>query len=408
MPPRIHRFHRLKTSMTPQDQWVLQREKILAWLRTGFAVVAIFVVQLNPTSVSRYSGISYLSLGLFFFHALVVLYLSHRENAYTKIIGLAATSIDLVCISFIVFSTGGSATPFFVYYLFPIITASSRYGLKGSLITATVGMIFYGFIRFGFVWEARLGIDVLVVRSIYLFLLAYIFGFLSEFEKRQNQKLLALSKTAGDVATLVERRRVMQDLHDGILQSLATNILRLETCRRYMLRSPMELEGELRSIENDTRNSMKEIRQFLQGKETHSVLPGMMIEKIKEDFRFLRDGLGLNVIFETAPEYLVPPEELEQDLYLVLREGLMNVARHSHATRIDLILKQTEAGLSASLRDDGVGFDPAAGNGHGLGLSNMKERVRKLGGELQVQSSPGSGTRISFVLPCDIKMARVA
>src|ERR1043166_6617420 len=88
-------FNRLKTSMTPQDQWVLQREKILAWLRTGFAVLAIFVVQLNPTSVSRYSGISHLSLGLFFFHALVVLYLSHRENAYTKIIGLAATSIDL-------------------------------------------------------------------------------------------------------------------------------------------------------------------------------------------------------------------------------------------------------------------------------------------------------------------------
>src|SRR5262249_40608500 len=157
-------------------------------------------------------------------------------------------------------------------------------------------------------------------------------GFISEFEKKQNEKLLALSKTAGDVATLVERRRIMQDLHDGLLQSLATHILRLETCRKHLLRSPRELETELRSIESDKRNSMKEIRQFLQGKETHSVMAGMLTEKIKEDLRFLRDGLGLNVIFDIEPEHLMPPEELEQDLYLVLREALMNVARHSHAS----------------------------------------------------------------------------
>jgi signal transduction histidine kinase len=201
----------------------------------------------------------------------------------------------------------------------------------------------------------------------------------------------------------------MQDLHDGLLQSLATHILRLETCRKYLLESPTELENELQSIENDTRKSMREIRQFLKGKETQSVLPGMLIEKIKEDLRFLRDGLGLNVIFDIAPEDLEPPEGLEQDLYLVLREGLMNVARHSHASRVDLAIKQTETGLSAALRDDGVGFDPATGvNDHGLGLSNMKERVRRLGGELHVQSSPGNGTRISFLLPLETKTARVA
>src|SRR5262244_965432 len=124
-----------RTIMTPQDQWILQKERVLAWLRAAF-------------------------------------------------------------------STVGAATPFFVYYFFPIITASSRYGIRGGLSAAIAGAVIYGFIRFHFDWEDSLGIDRFVVRSIYLFVLAYIFGFLSEFETRQNQKLLALSKTAGAVATL--------------------------------------------------------------------------------------------------------------------------------------------------------------------------------------------------------------
>jgi hypothetical protein len=153
----------------------------------------------------------------------------------------------MVWVSIIVFSTGGSATPFFVYYFFPIITASSRYGMTGGLSAAVAGALTYGFIRFYFDWEDSLGIDIdrFVVRSVYLFVLAYIFGFLTEFESKQNQKLLALSKTAGEVATLEERRRITQELHDGLLQSLATLILRLEACRRQFLESPAELEREL-------------------------------------------------------------------------------------------------------------------------------------------------------------------
>src|SRR6266705_193347 len=99
---------------------------------------------------------------------------------------------------------------------------SSRYGIKGGLSAAIADVALYGFIRFDFDWEDSLGIDRFIVRSVYLVVLAYIFGFLSEFEKRQNQKLLALSKTAGEVATLEERRRIMQQLHDDLLQSLAT------------------------------------------------------------------------------------------------------------------------------------------------------------------------------------------
>ena len=90
--------------------------------------------------------------------------------------------------------------------------------------------------------EAPIGIDTLLVRSLYLIVLAGIFGYISEFERKQNQRLLSLSRTASEVATLQERRRIMFELHDGILQSLATVILRLEGCRRRPADSQQDVD----------------------------------------------------------------------------------------------------------------------------------------------------------------------
>jgi signal transduction histidine kinase len=388
--------------MTPQDQWILQKERVLAWLRVGFAIVAVAVILFNPSRVARFPLLSYVSLGSFLFYSLAVLYAVTRERVYYKTIGLITTCLDLVWVSLIVFSTGGAATPFFVYYFFPIITASSRYGIKGGLSAAVAGVATYGFIRFYFDWDDLLGIDRFIVRSVYLLVLAYIFGLLSEFERKQNQKLLALSKTAGEVAVLEERRRIARELHDGLLQSLATHLLRLETCRKRLLVSPTELDRELQFIEDETRSSMKLIRQFLAGKETQSFPPGMLLEYLRDDLRFLRDGLGMHVILETEPDDLNLPEAIERDLYFVLREGLMNITRHSQASRADIALRQTETEIRGSLLDDGVGFgfdNTDANNGHGLGLTSMKERIQKLRGELDIKSSPGKGTNISFVLP---------
>jgi len=385
--------------MTPQDQWLSQKERNLAWFRLGFAIVAVLVIQLNPSRVARFPLLSYVSLGSFVIYSIVLLYFVQRRRYTSEILGITVACLDLIWVSLIVFSTGGAATPFFVYYFFPIITASSRYGIKGGLGAAAAGIISYGYIRFNFEWEGLLGIDRFVIRSIYLVVLAYFFGFVSEFERKQNQKLLALSKTAGEVAAMAERRRIMQDVHDGLLQSLATQILRLETCRKQFLDSPRELDRELRSIEDDTRNSMNVIRQFLAGKEIQSIPPGMLMEKLRDDLKFLRDGLGLQVILETAPEDLNLSEAVEQDLYLVLREGLMNIARHSHATVANVILTQTANEVRGSLTDDGVGFDLTQNGNQGMGLSSMKERVEKLGGKLKIQSSLGTGAKLSFRLP---------
>jgi signal transduction histidine kinase len=144
---------------------------------------------------------------------------------------------------------------------------------------------------------------------------------------------------------------------------------------------------------------MKQIRQFLSGQQSNPLVAGTLIEKLREEARFLRDGMGLDVILESEPEDLDLPPDAEREVYYVLREALTNVTRHSHASKVEIQLRRKNGTLEASLSDNGVGFSrdhvkPASG----FGLSGMEQRIKELGGELSVKSSPGQGTNLSFAI----------
>ena len=390
--------------ITPEIGWLLQRDRLVAWLRVAFAALAILVIEIfNPSRIARFPTLSVVSLGLFFLYSLVLLYQARQSKLISKYVALATTVLDLVGIALIVFSTGGTRTPFFFYYSFPIITASLRWGLKGSIPVAFAGVGLYAAIRISLAAEAManpIGIDTIIVRSLYLILLGFVFGYLSEFEKKQNRKLIALSRTATQAAAMQERRRIVYELHDGILQSLATLLLRLEHCRVDPPGSQKELSDEIASMQDLTRGSMKQIRDFLSGKDTQPFVAGTLIERLRDELKFFHSGLGLEVILESEPEDPELPHDIEREVYYVLREALTNVTRHSHASKVEIHLKQSADKFGGFLSDNGVGFDRTSGrNGYGVGLTAMEERINKLGGELVIKSSSGSGTNISFTIP---------
>ena len=393
--------------ITLEEGWLLQREKLLAWLRVAFAIVAVLVVQLNPSRIARFPTLSIFSLASFLFYSLFILELTRRRQLISKKIGIFTACLDSLFIFLIVFSTGGTRTPFFFYFSFPVLTASLRWGTRGSVFVALVGVTLYGLIRFSMAaesFEAPMGIDTLLVRSLYLIVLAYIFGFVSEFEQKQNQRLLALSETAVKAAAVQERRRITYELHDGILQSLATIILRLESCRSGLLESQKDLRRDIEDIENFTRNSMTEIRNFLAGKETQPLTPGTLMEKLRDELKFLQQSLGLEVILESKPDDPSLPDYVEREVYYALREALTNVTKHSHASRVEIQITQGPDLLEASLKDNGVGFDQDnQKNRSGLGLSGMKDRIKKVGGRLSIKSSPGLGTTVMFAIPLETR-----
>lgn len=390
--------------ITPEIGWLLQRDRLVAWLRVAFAALAILVVEfVNPSRIALFPTLSIFSLGVFFLYSLILLYLTRQNKLISKNTALATMVLDIAGIALIVFSTGGTRTPFFFYYSFPVLTASLRWGLKGSIPVALVGVALYAVVRLTLAAEAMaqpLAIDTIIIRSLYLILLGCVFGYLSDFERKQNQRLLALSKTAAEVATLEERRRIAIELHDGVLQSLATLLLRLEGARKRLPEAQMELSEEFRAMEDFSRNSMKEIRRFLSGEMIGTFAHGTLIERLREDAKFVRDGLGVRVIVESEPEELQLPQEVERELYYILKEGVANVTKHSHASRVAISVKKNGATLTGSLTDDGVGFDFSALNkNNGFGLTGMTNRIKKIGGELYIKSSPGVGTTISFAVP---------
>lgn len=390
--------------MDPQEQWLQQKERVLAWARFGFSVAAILVIQFNPERGARFPLLSRVSLLSFvFYSALIIFIVAHGTSwARAKLSRLAVltTSLDLVWVSVIVYSTGPSPTPFFVYYFFPIVTASFRYGTRGGLLAALVGLIVYAGIRFSPLTDDALPLDIYIIRSIYLLVLAYIFGLLSEFEQKQNQKLIALYRTAADAAAQEERRRIARELHDRLLQILATLTLRLEACRRNLGPAAAETTSELRSMEELTAQSIADIRRFLSGNEPCPIEPGTLIESLKEDMKFLRDGLGIHVILENEPEEINLPFEAERELYYVVREGLMNIAKHSRASKAAVWLRATAQQIRGTVEDDGVGFETQRRQtSDTLGLRSMEERINKLGGNFEVHSAVGKGTRLSFAFP---------
>jgi signal transduction histidine kinase len=389
--------------VTPETRWLLQRERLVAWLRVAFAVLAIVVVQLNPSRIARFPTLSIISLGLFFIYSLIVLWLARRQRLISKNSGITTTALDIIAIAVVVFSTGGTRTPFFFYYSFPVITASLRWGTKGSVPVAIAAVTSYAYIRLTLAAEAMaqpMGIDTIIVRSFYLIVLAYVFGYVSEFERKQNHRLLALSKTAVEAAATEERRRIIYELHDGLLQSLATLLIRLESCRAGLRHPEGELASALASMEDLTRTSMKQIRQFLSGKDAQPIMAGMLTDRLRDELKFLQHAFGMEVILETEPDDPNLPTHIEREIYYVIREGLTNVTRHSHANKVVIRLEQNPTMLSGLLSDNGVGFDLNRDrNGHGVGLHAMQDRIRKLGGELEIKSAPGSGTTVSFVVP---------
>jgi NarL family two-component system sensor histidine kinase LiaS len=109
--------------------------------------------------------------------------------------------------------------------------------------------------------------------------------------------------------------------------------------------------------------------------------------------------MGLDVILESEPEDLDLPPDTEREVYYVLREALSNVTRHSHASKVEIQLSQSNGTLQGSLIDNGVGFSrDHVKSGSGFGLNGMEQRIKEIGGELSVKSSPGQGTNLSFAV----------
>jgi two-component system sensor histidine kinase DegS len=198
-----------------------------------------------------------------------------------------------------------------------------------------------------------------------------------------------------------ERQRISRELHDRVLQLLSSARLRAESSRRQLLDDRAALETELHAIEENIDKAITEIRNLIsENQNAEEIQPGSLERRLKQELEIFRARTGFKLDFHCTIRARDLPAVIETELYFTLREGILNAVRHSRATEVHLALTRTRRAWEASLRDNGVGFDPvlSGGSSH-YGLKGMKERMRKIGGKLTLHSAPGKGTEIKISVP---------
>ncbi len=202
-----------------------------------------------------------------------------------------------------------------------------------------------------------------------------------------------LYEQAQTVATLEERQRLAQNLHDAVNQSLFSASLIAEVLPRLWERSPDEGRQSLEDLRRLTRGAMAEMRGLLV-----ELRPLVLTDSELGDLlRQLGDALTGRTNIPVAVTIMGQgslPAEVQVALYRLCQEGLNNIAKHAGANQVEINL-QYEAGMvKLHIRDDGCGFNPAhISSGH-HGLSIMQERAKAIGATLSITSQKSHGTEI--------------
>jgi two-component system, NarL family, sensor histidine kinase LiaS len=202
-------------------------------------------------------------------------------------------------------------------------------------------------------------------------------------------------------AVIEERQRISRELHDRVLQLLSSVRMRAESCRRRVPNDRSALEKELLIIEENIDKALVEIRNLLtENQSPEDLQAGSLERRLREELDIFRTRTGFKLDFRCAIDTHNLPILVERELYFTLREGILNAVRHSRASELHLLLKKTPHGCEARLRDNGEGFQVASteGSNH-YGLKGMRERIRKIGGELVLRTAPGKGTEIKITVP---------
>jgi signal transduction histidine kinase len=215
-----------------------------------------------------------------------------------------------------------------------------------------------------------------------------------------NTNFPSLSLTQVNQMLEDQSRRIAHAVHDEAGQLLATVFIRLDQAASELPPSFggcfQEIRQMLELIELQLRDLSHDLRPMVLT--DLGLVPALqcLIDKVSR-----RSGLAVTLIC-SVPHRL--PPAIETALYRIVQESLTNVAKHAHASQVEIRLStEGELRVRGSIRDDGVGFDlnevRSRMGTQGLGLVGIRERTESVGGTLSIHSQPGNGTKLVVDIP---------
>jgi two-component system, NarL family, sensor histidine kinase DesK len=249
-----------------------------------------------------------------------------------------------------------------------VLAGLAAFDLAGALLR--VGPL--GDIVFDTFLTVALGVSMIMLRRITLLI----------------AELRAAREEVARLAVADERLRFARDLHDVLGHSLSVIALQSQLARRLMSRDAAAAEAALSELEVVTQESLGSLREMVTGYRQRSL--GEELRGAQEVLAAA--GIGLEVVRTTLPL----PAASDELLAWVVREGVTNVLRHSHAHSCRIAVRSDPSAVRLELADDGVGGTVSPG---GSGLRGLQERMAQVGGTLEAGPGPGGGFRLAVQLP---------
>jgi len=198
-----------------------------------------------------------------------------------------------------------------------------------------------------------------------------------------------------------ERRRIAAELHDSLGQSLLT-VKNYATMALKEPTLPEKTQKHLREISDNATASIEEVRSIARALRPYQLDRFGLTKTLEDTAESVARAGEVKLTAEIENIDGLFPVDVEIGIYRIAQESLNNLVKHARATTARFQVRKDSGMLRMTLEDNGVGFDYDAVLQHsssGLGLANLRERLRLLGGTLKIETAPGQGTRVTAEIP---------
>jgi PAS domain S-box-containing protein len=205
--------------------------------------------------------------------------------------------------------------------------------------------------------------------------------------ERANERVRALVQ---------ERESLMQDLHDGCIQSVYAIGLNLEACRKLVSENPAKAADVIADATANLNLVIQELRSFIGGSKREFNTGDAFIAEIERTIQAAGDHAPqFTLDIDVATVNSLSADQASH-LLQIAREGISNIVRHANASTAGVSLQTHGNTICLEVRDDGIGFIAALHQGTGLGLHHISARALKLSGHFQISSEPNRGTHLKI------------
>ena len=554
-------------------------ERIIAGARLVLAIAAFALLLVDPAATSPDATGASRVAALYFLYAVAVIWIVDRGLMRVERVGVWSQTLDTLWFPVILLYSQGENSPFFLYYVYSLVTAGFRWGFLATLLCNTANVAMYAIVHFATV-QSQFAFSRFWVRPTYLYVLACLIGYLGEYQRRTQRNLRALAELPGTirfqsqfprmlaeamekvrqsfrsdqcvllledrdtgqvvvrktgegtrkrlqhsassptevanflleprrnlgylvnphrwvarifglkdvllfdfesqkpaaerfepsrrlaslfemesmlsvpiilgsefrgrlylvnrgrrvfsyadlqylnlivsqlaplldnfrllqrmqrVLVLEEKNRIARDLHDGLLQSLASLDLRFEVCRKAFHDLPPPILEELQQFQKIVRDEYTQLRSYMKRLKTPAFAGQELQEALEAYARTFEKESGLKVRLNLPNQPIGFSRSTGREVYQIIHEALANVRKHARANGVEIRLEEQDGVARLMISDDGCGF-PAGSKEAPEGAVkawpwSIHERTRTLGGKLRVESTAAKGAKLLLEIP---------